>query len=151
MSHTLSGSHTGIFINGRRASEFMIYSWAAAVYGVPTVFLSGDKTLCEDEADLHPSLVAVPVKRGVGGATYCRSVEDTLPEIRAQSERSLRQDLGAAKISLPDNFEVEIHFNAHSHAEKVSHFPDVRKRGDNTIVFSRKDYYEVLRTLLWII
>ena len=151
LSHTLSDKHTGITVNGRRASEFMLYSWAAALYGVPTVFLSGDKMLCEDDADLHPALYTVSVKDGLGGATYCRSIEDTLPEIRAKSEQSLRQNLGAAKINLPDSFEVEIFFNEHSYAEKVSHFPDVRKISDNTITFRRKDFYEVLRTLMWII
>lgn len=151
MSHTISGRHTGIVINGKRASEFLIYSWAAAFYGVPTVFLAGDKMLCEDYADLHPSLVAVPVKDGIGGATFCRSVEVTLPEIREKSEQALRQNLSAAKITLPDSFEVEIFYKDHAYAEKVSHFPDVRKISDNVVGFSRTDYYEVMRTILWII
>ena len=150
MSHTLTGSHTGIFINGRRASEFMLYSWAAALCGVPTVLLAGDKMLCDDYADLHPALYTVAVKDGIGGAVFCRSTEETLPEIRAKSEQALRQDLGAAKIALPDSFEVKIHYNEHNQAEKASHFCDVQKAGDNTVAFCRKDYYEVLRTLMWI-
>jgi len=151
LSHTITSKHTGITINGRLASEFMIYSWAAARYGVPTVFLAGDKMLCEDYANLHPGLITVPVKGGLGGATFCRSVEATLPEIRSKSEQALRGDLRAAKITLPESFQVEIHYKEHAHAEKVSHFPDVQKTGDNTVSFYRKDYYEVLRTILWII
>ena len=151
MSHTMSGKHTGIFINGRRASEFMIYSFAAAMYGVPTVFLAGDKMLCDDDANLHPALVCVAVKDGIGGAVYCRSVEATLPEIREKSEHALKQDLTKAKITLPEWFDVKIHFKDHAHAEKVSHFPGVEKIDDNVIAFSRDSYYEVLRTLLWII
>jgi len=150
MSHTLTGSHTGIFINGRRASEFMIYSWAAAYYGVPTVFLSGDKMLCEDYADLHPALHAVAVKDGSGGATFCRSVALTIPEIRAASEASLRQNLAGAVAALPDGFDVEIHYKDHGRALKVSYFPDVKRIDDNKVAFSRKDYYEVLRTVMWI-
>jgi len=151
MAHTMSGKHTGIFINGRRASEFMIYSWAAARHGVPTVFLAGDKMLCDDDADLHPALVSVAVKDGIGGAVYCRSVEATLPEIREKSEQALKQNLGSARITLPESFDVEIFFNDHAHAEKVSHFPGITKISDNVVRFSRNDYYEVLRTLLWII
>ena len=151
MSHTVSTRHTGVFINGRRASEFMIYSWAAALYGVPTVFLSGDKMLCDDDAELHPAISVVSVKDGIGGATYCRSIEETIPEIRAKSERSLRQDLNAAITTLPEKFDVEIHFNDHNYTEKVSYFPDVRKTADNIISFSRNDYYEVLRTLMWLL
>ena len=151
MSHTMSGRHTGIRINGILASEFMIYSWAAARHGVPTVFLAGDKMLCDDYADLHPSLVSVAVKDGIGGAVFCRSIMATLPEIREKSERALKQDLNAAKITLPKSFDVEVFYKEHTHAEKVSHFPGVTKINDNVVKFIRNDFYEVLRTLLWII
>ena len=151
MSHTLEDRATGIFINGRRASEFMIYSWGAAYYGVPTVFLSGDKTICENDADLHPALCTVAVKDGIGGATYNRSVDETIPELREKSEEALRQKLDCAKISLPDSFSVEVIFADQSHAEKVSHFPDVQKINANTVSFTRDDYYEVMRTLVWIV
>lgn len=151
LAHTISKESVTITINGRLASEFLIYSWAAAYYGVPTVFLSGDKPLCEEYADLHPALVTVPVKDGLGGVSFCRSVEATLPEIRTKSEMALRQNLTAAKITLPATFEVEVLFKEHTRAEKASHFPDVQKAGDHTVAFSRKDYYEVLRTLMWIV
>jgi len=150
LAHTISLSHTGIYINGRLTSEFMLYSWAAAYYGVPSVFLSGDKMLCEDYADLHPSLVTVSVKDGLGGVSYCRSVEATIPEIREKSEKALRQDLSAAKITLPEFFEVEIHFKEQAKAEKASHFPDVRKVSDHIVAFHREDYREVLRTIFWL-
>ena len=151
MAHTVSGRHLGVTINGRVASEFMIYSWAAARYGVPTVFLAGDKMLCEDYADLHPKLLTVAVKDGRGGATMCRSTEVTIPEITAVGEKALRQDLSAAGIVLPTKFEVQITYKEHVYAERVSHFPDVRKVSDNIIGFTRDDYFEVLRTLAWII
>jgi len=150
LAHTIMGKNVAaITINGRLASEFMIYSLAAAYYGVPAVFLSGDKTLCEDYADLHPSLVTVAVKDGIGGATYNRSTEVTVPEIRAKSEQALRQDLSAAKIELPEYFEAEIRFKDQAQAEKAAHFPDVRKLSDHAIAFGRADYREVLRTLVW--
>jgi D-amino peptidase len=152
LSHTLSGANIAkIVINERLASEFLIYSWAAAYYGVPSVFLAGDKMLCEDDADLHPSLITVAVKEGKGTTTYCRSIEDTLPELRAKSKLALSQDLSKAKIFLPDVFKVDLTFKSHKHAEKVSFFPDVVRTGDNSISFTRSDYYEVLRTLKWVV
>ena len=151
LAHTISLAHTGLYINGILASEFMIYSWAAARYGVPTVFMAGDRMLCEDAAGLYPLLITVAVKDGLGGMTRCRSVEATLPEIRAKSEKALRQDLSAAKITLPDHFDVEIRFKEAAAAEKASHFPDVRKEGDLIIKFSRNDYYEVLCALVWLL
>lgn len=151
MSHTISLSHNGIFINGRFASEFLLYSYAAALYGVPTVFLSGDKMLCEDYADLHPSLISVAVKDGIGKSTSCLSVEKTIPELRVQSEMALRQDLLAARISLPALFESEIHFRDHAKAERASYFPEVKKISDTAVSFTRNHFFEVLRTISWII
>ena len=151
MAHTISLKHSGIYINGRITSEFMLYSWAAAYYGVPTVFLSGDKTLCEDYADLHPALVTVAVKDGLGGATYNRSPEATLPEIREGCEKALRQDLSAAKTALPESFEVEIHYNRQEYAEKASHYPGARKTGDHSVALSCADYREVLRAAVWLL
>jgi len=152
MAHTITSvGPVFISINGRTASEFLLYSLAAAYYSVPTVFLSGDKTLCEDHVDLHPSLVSVAVKDSLGGAVHCRSAAMMLAEIRAKSEKALRQNLQTAKIKLPESFDVEVRFKVHTQAVKASHFPDVRKTGDHTVAFNRNDYYEVLRTLMWII
>ena len=48
LSHTINGGVVHrITVNGQPASEFLIYSWMAAWYGVPSVLLTGDKTLCE--------------------------------------------------------------------------------------------------------
>ena len=67
LSHTINGGVVHrITVNGQPASEFLIYSWMAAWYGVPSVLLTGDKTLCEVGAELHPPLVTVPVKDDVG-------------------------------------------------------------------------------------
>lgn len=56
LAHTMNPRIDYIKINGQLASEFMIYSYAAAYFNVPTVFLSGDKQLCETYANLHHAL-----------------------------------------------------------------------------------------------
>ena len=67
------------------------------------MLLTGDKTLCEVGAELHPSLVTVPVKDDVGDVPRglanlaCRL-------IREGAERAVKQDLSAARITLPEHF-----------------------------------------------
>lgn len=151
MSHTKSRNHVYFKINGSIIGEFLLYSYAAAMEGVPTVFLSGDKMLCEDFKDLHPMLITCPVKEGLGAMTKNYSPEDTLKNIRKLSQKALEQNLENALIELPKFFEAEIYFKEHEQAERVSHFPGVSKISDNIVKFTSDSYYEILRTTNWII
>ncbi|MDR2729337.1 MAG: M55 family metallopeptidase [Treponema sp.] len=150
LSHTISGKHVYMKINGVFASEFLLYSYACALEGVPAVFLSGDKMLCDDFKNLHPKLITCPVKDGIGGMTKNYSVEDTLKNIKELSEKALKQELKDALIRLPDQFELEVYYKEHQQAEKVSWFPGVSRKSDNIVIFRSDSFFEVLRTLIWI-
>ncbi|WP_415931564.1 M55 family metallopeptidase [Zhenpiania hominis] len=89
LSHTESLNPLSVKLNGALASEFLLYSYAAA----------------------------------------------------------LNQDLRAALPNLPQTYELEICYKKTSDAEKFSYFPGVQKRDDNTVVFSSRDYFEVLRVI----
>jgi len=151
LAHTYSGRCTYIKINDIIASEFLIYSYACALEGVPTVFLSGDKMLCHDSKDLHPKLITCDVKDGIGAMTINYSTEDTIKSIKELSEKALSQDLQNALINLPDNFKVEFCFKEHMYAERASYFPGVTKKDDYTVIFESDSLFEVLRTLKWIL
>ena len=56
-------------INGEIASEFLIHSYIAAYLGVPIVFLSGDKGLCDEVKIIHPNITTLAVKEGRGDST----------------------------------------------------------------------------------
>jgi len=151
MSHTMTGNPVYIKLNGVLASEFMLYSYACALEGVPTVFLSGDKTLCEDSKALHPKLTTCDVKDGIGSMTMNYSTQDTMVKLRELSKEALSQDLSGALVKLPDHFNVEICYKTHMRAEEVSWYPGVTRKSDNTITFQSDDYFEILRTIKWII
>ena len=89
LSHTESLNPLFVKLNGALASEFLLYSYAAA----------------------------------------------------------LNQDLRSALPNLPQTYELEICYKKTSDAEKFSYFPGVQKRDDNTVVFSSRDYFEVLRVI----
>ncbi|MCL2564185.1 MAG: M55 family metallopeptidase [Defluviitaleaceae bacterium] len=151
MSHTLTGTHVYLKINTELASEFTLYSYAAALEGVPTVFLSGDKMLCDDYKDLHPKLITCAVKDGLGNMTMNYSTEDTLKSIQELSKKALKQNLKDALIKLPKSFEAELYFKDHHRAERASHFPGVTKKSDNIVTYSSENFFEILRATSWII
>lgn len=151
MSHTLTGTHVYLKINGEYASEFTLYSYAAALEAVPTVFLTGDKMLCDDYKNLHPKLITCAVKDGLGNMTRNYSTEDTLKSIRELSQKALEQDLKNALLTLPKSFEAELYFKEHHQAERASHFPGVTKKSDNIVTYHSDNFFDILTTTSWVI
>ena len=150
LSHTFTTKTTRITLNGQPCSEFMLYSWAAATVGVPTVMLAGDKSLCELSSDMHPMLKTVATKDGLGGCT--RSINPGLAcqRIKAAAEAALKQDLKAAGTTMPEKFELEISYKEHPIAVARSSYPGCELIGDRTVRFASDDYFEVLRAVCFI-
>ena len=150
LSHTFTTKTTHITLNGEPCSEFMLYSWAAASVGVPTVLLSGDKALCELSSEMHPLLKTVAVKDGLGGCT--RSINPGLAcqRIKDAAEAALKQDLSKGDIQLPEEFELMITYKEHPAAVLRSSFPGCELVGDRTVRFVTRDFFEVLRAVCFI-
>jgi D-amino peptidase len=150
LSHTFTTKTTRITLNGEPCSEFMLYSWAAASVGVPTVLLTGDKALCELSSEMHPMLKTVAVKDGLGGCT--RSINPGLAcqRIKDAAEAALKQDLSKGDIQLPEEFELMITYKEHPAAVLRSSFPGCELVGDRTVRFVTRDFFEVLRAVCFI-
>lgn len=151
LSHTMTLAPLWIKINGVKTSEFMLYSWACALEGTPTVFLAGDDQLCTDSAALHPMLKTVSVKKGDASATRSISPSLACKLIREESEKALRQDLSQALCQLPQKFTVQICYRDHHKATKMSYYPGFKKIEDNIIEFKTKDLFEVLRAMQFVL
>ena len=145
LSHTCWCHLQSVKINGKPVSEFTLYSWAALLEGVPSVFLSGDRRLCDDAFSLHPGLHTCAVKEGYGGSTLSLHPLDAANAIRDGVERALKQDLKAALGSLPEEFTLELCYKEPWRAAKASYFPGAELAADNTVVFRTRDYFEALR------
>lgn len=144
LAHTMNPRIEYIKINGTLASEFMIFSYAAAYYHVPTVYLSGDKQLCETYASLHPKLITTAVKEGDAFAAVCMSPVQAIASIEKDVTYALKQDLSNACITLPDTFDVEIRYKDHPNSSKPSYYPGMNRLDANTLVFHANDYMDVL-------
>lgn len=152
LSHTISGgSVQSIKVNGEPASEFLIYSYMAAYYGVPSVLLTGDKELCETSTKYHPSLLTVAVKDDTGGRTQGLSSPLACRLIREEAEKALKQDLSKAKITLPEHFKVELTYKDHNKAYAKSFYPGASLLNPTTIGFESDDWYEINRFLIFVL
>lgn len=145
LSHTFTTQTTDVLLNGKPCSEFVLYSYACTLKGVPTVLLTGDKMLTEDSRDLHPMLYTVAVKDGFGGATRCINPALACRTIREMTEKALKQDLSKAGIQLPEHFTFEVSYKEHKLAVRRSFYPGFQLVGDRTIRMETDDFMDVLR------
>ena len=145
LSHTETTRTTKVRLNGMVCSEFLLYSWACAAMGVPTVLLAGDKNLTEDSRDIHPKCKMVAVKGGRGGSIHALHPKVACDRIRAAAEEGLKQDLSDAVPELPKHFVFELSYKEHPMAVKMSFYPGCRLVGGNTVRFETDDFRELLR------
>lgn len=150
LSHTMSLSNNYIKINGEIASEFVINSYLAAKYGVPVVFLSGDKMLCETAKKFNKGIETLAIKERVGGASISINPELSCELIREGVKKALKHT-SACKIEIPDKFEVEINYREHFKAKKASYFPGVSQTGPYTVKYTAKDINEFSTTMMFIL
>lgn len=145
LSHTFSGKTYQVKLNGKDCSEFMLYSWCCAQYGVPTVFLSGDKMLTEDSKTLHPMLKTVATKDGMGGFTRCLQPERACELIREGANAALNQDISKALCAIPSHFVLELSYKEHPMAVKFSNYPGFELIDSHTIRMETDDLNDILR------
>lgn len=145
LSHTMAPCVDEIIINGKRASEFTIHSYVAAMLGVPVVFVSGDAELCRQAKEFLPAITAVPVSAGEGGASVSQHPDVAVATIRDEMERALLGDIEACRIKLPPHFSVKVRYKQHQDAYHNAFYPGAQQLDEKTIAYQTDDYYEVMR------
>jgi D-amino peptidase len=149
LAHTMDTTNVQLFINGDIASEFLINAWTAASYGVPSLLLTGDKLLCGGAPAIAPGIRTVAVNEGVGGASI--SINPSL------AGRLIREATAAAlaapppPLVLPKRFSIKILYRSHDLAHKASWFPGVKQTAPLEVSFKTREWFEVIRTLYFIL
>lgn len=151
LAHTMNPYDVDyIKINGEYASEFTLHAYAAAYVGVPCAFVSGDKGLCENIKLLNKNIKTVAVNEGVGASTISIHPDLAVEMIEKEVENALSGDLNLCKLQLPEEFELEIGYVSHTKAYRFSFYPGAKLASPKVISFNTKDYFEVLRAVLFL-
>jgi len=149
LEHTYSGNVWRIRLNGKEVSEFLIDAHTAAYVGVPLVFASGDRGLCEHATSLVPGITTVAVKEGSGASTINIHPSRALERIRTSVAHALQGDVTHCHMPLPDHFELEVEFRSQARAFQYGFFPGVCQTGPCTVRLETHDYFDVPRFLMF--
>jgi D-amino peptidase len=152
LAHSMSSSKIALLVvNGKPVTEFHLHAWAAALHGVPVVFVSGDEALCAEVQALNPHIRTCPVLRGIGASTV--SLHPAVAErgIRTGVEGALRSDLSRCRLVLPERFRMEVHYREPARAYEKGFYPGAHRVSEDTVVYEHDQYLEVLRALKFLI
>ena len=144
LSHTMNLKNEWVLLNGTRMSEFMMNAYTAGYYGVPVVFLSGDKALCDFAEEFVPGIVTVPVNEGRGGSVVSMHPDLAVKAIKEGAKRAVKNAKNCM-VALPDFFETTVRFREHQVAYSKSFYPGASLEDEKNVCFSSDDWYEMLR------
>lgn len=152
LSHTLSSRRVHrIVLNGREASEFYIHYLAAGIFATPVVMVSGDKTICDEARETNAGIQIAAVKDAHGASTINMHPDEAVSTIRETSETSVRGYKNVAPAEVPWESTLQIVFKEQPHAYYKSFYPGAELVDPCTVAFSAKDYFEILRALIFLI
>jgi D-amino peptidase len=151
LSHTLNNSKVNyIKINNEIASEFLINTYTASLVGVPVIFVSGDKELCEAVSKTNKNIKTLAVKKGVGNSIISIHPELANEKIKSIIEEALKGNYKDCFVKLPDSFKVEVGYLNHKYAYAASFYPGAKLINPMTIVFEADNYFDVLRMFMFL-
>ncbi len=151
LAHTGSGTVADLRINGRSVGEGGMNTFAAGVFGVPVVMVTGDQEAVAQARELVPNIEGVQVKEAIA-TTAARSLrpEEARARIRAGAKRAIERlsEFKPVKPSAPATFEVK--FSQTVLADVAEQIPTVKRVDAHTVSYQASDYlqgYRLLRVL----
>ena len=150
LAHTLSIERIrNVFINGKKADEFLIYAYAAHFIGVPVIMTSGDGELIRRVRNFDNHIKTVAVQEGFGGAIVSIHPDLAAARIRKAAKKAV-ENLVDFKIAFHESYELKIEFKKHQDAYKYSFYPGVQQIGEYTIQYNAASYMDILTLLMFI-
>lgn len=134
-SHTFSSARLlGVRINGREVSEGIFNAAVAGHYGVPVVFISGDRAAVTQLKEVAPWVEAVAVKEGLGYHSAITLLPSQGQELIKQGVRRALARLKEMKLyNIPGPVELEVGFKHTLDAERLAFLPDMVRLDAHTI------------------
>lgn len=92
LAHTINSAKIDyIKLNGEYLSEFLLHAYIAASLGIPVVFLSGDKGICQEVKSINKNITTVAVSEGRGGSSTSIHPDKSVKLIKEAMEEALKK------------------------------------------------------------
>lgn len=150
LAHTIAGGTVAdIFINGRETGEFGLNAALAGWYGVPSVFISGDKAVAAEAKSFVPNIKAAVVKWGVSRvAAKCLHPKTARTLIKKTVTEALADADNVEPFRVDEPVEVRLRYVNSTMADAAAVLPYVERIDGRTVKTVFNNYPEATRGLL---
>lgn len=145
LSHTMDTMFQYVKLNGEYCNEFMLNSLIANYEGVPVIFVSGDKTLCEYASKINENIKTVTTNEGKGNASMSINPNLAVKKIHEGVKQALGEDLTACKLVMPEKYVLEVCFKDHFKAYRNSFYTGAKQINSTTLQFELDNFFDVLK------
>ena len=127
-------------INGRLASEFTMNSLYAASLGVPSLFLSGDETICHMAVEEMPRIATLAVKTCRGNSTWNMHPLEAVRQIKESVAQQLEMfgEAGWTPPALPEKLILDVCLSTHQGVRSALRLPGVEQLDEFTVRYTAK-------------
>jgi len=155
LSHTISGrAIESVTINGMEAGETAINAAIAGHFGVPLVFLAGDKATTKEAKELDSGIEVAAVKEAIGRTSAkCLHPEVARALIRENVVKALKGGVRVKPFAFEQPVEVVVRFTNARMADAVSFMPSAERLDGKGIRFVQDDFigaFNALRASIFI-
>jgi D-amino peptidase len=140
MGHTYSGSLKRVTLNGREVGEYGLNATAAGYYGVPVVFIAGDKAVVEQAKAFIPGIEGLAVKEGIG-QTAARTLHplEAREKIAEGVKAALARRSQIKPVSLTKPVTIEVEVSNVEYADAAAMVPGMRRVSGRVVSYSAPD------------
>lgn len=154
LDHTMSSRNlANLWINGKLMNEASMNAAIAGYYGVPVVFIAGDKALTDEATKIiGTGFEILAVKKGVGRqAALNLSMTDAHKKMQQLVAKGINNRKNIKLYNLGSHYDFEMEFLISKPGDTLQIVPGVTRISGRSIKFSGDDFiktYMFMRTLL---
>lgn len=144
LAHTNSNDVEDLSVDGVSLPEAGLNALTAGYYKVPVVFLSGDKTICEQARNLLAPIETVAVKEGIGSAAISLQPAVARDRIKAGVESALHNLKAFKPYRLAAPYTLVLRLHKEPMVWQGALYPGVRRTGNWELTYVAKDVPDLL-------
>jgi D-amino peptidase len=149
--HTFSGALKVVLLNGKEVGEYGLNAMMAGYWGVPVVFISGDRAVVEMAQDFIPGVDGLAVKEAIGFfAAKTMNPFEAREKISVGVRAALVKRIARQPVKLGASITLQIELDELSHADQVALIPGITRNG-RTVSYTSTDpmtIYKVSRLIM---